>query len=157
MALQHRFLAPTDPAGQSCPIWSEQPMCRYGIYGPYKDHYACFSCRKAFKQAARSGDADARPVVIKCPQCAQPMSAMGLDFKAPKQKDVDQWKKVELLFQNGFTFYSCGCCGPGFRPAELADVDAFIEGQRSLSEGELLLAKIQARVAARDANGTGGK
>ena len=25
-------------------------MCRYAISGPHKCHYACFSCRKAFKQ-----------------------------------------------------------------------------------------------------------
>jgi hypothetical protein len=25
-------------------------MCRYASSGPYKTHYACFSCRKAFKQ-----------------------------------------------------------------------------------------------------------
>jgi hypothetical protein len=25
-------------------------MCRYASSGPYKSHYACFSCRKAFKQ-----------------------------------------------------------------------------------------------------------
>jgi hypothetical protein len=25
-------------------------MCRYAMYGPYKSHYACFACRKAFKQ-----------------------------------------------------------------------------------------------------------
>ena len=25
-------------------------MCRYARSGPYKTHYACFSCRKAFKQ-----------------------------------------------------------------------------------------------------------
>jgi hypothetical protein len=25
-------------------------MCRYAIRGPYKIHYACFDCRKAFKQ-----------------------------------------------------------------------------------------------------------
>ena len=25
-------------------------MCRYGISGPYKCHYVCFACRKAFKQ-----------------------------------------------------------------------------------------------------------
>jgi hypothetical protein len=25
-------------------------MCRYGISGPYKRHFACFACRKAFKQ-----------------------------------------------------------------------------------------------------------
>ena len=25
-------------------------MCRYAMYGPYKNHFACFACRKAFKQ-----------------------------------------------------------------------------------------------------------
>lgn len=25
-------------------------MCRYAFSGPYKSHYACFACRKAFKQ-----------------------------------------------------------------------------------------------------------
>ncbi len=25
-------------------------MCRYAMYGPYKRHFACFKCRKAFKQ-----------------------------------------------------------------------------------------------------------
>jgi hypothetical protein len=25
-------------------------MCRYARYGPYKSHFACFHCRKAFKQ-----------------------------------------------------------------------------------------------------------
>lgn len=25
-------------------------MCRYAISGPYKSHYACFLCRKSFKQ-----------------------------------------------------------------------------------------------------------
>lgn len=26
-------------------------MCRYAMYGPYKPHFACFACRKAFKQS----------------------------------------------------------------------------------------------------------
>lgn len=25
-------------------------MCRYAMHGPYKSHFACFACRKAFKQ-----------------------------------------------------------------------------------------------------------
>lgn len=134
-------------------------MCRYSIYGPYKDHYACFSCRKSFKQAARSRlqlAADEPAPAIKCPQCAEPMAGMGLDFKAPKKGAIDQWKKVELLFQNGFTFYSCGCCGPGFRPAELAEVQAFIEENRPKSEGEVLLAKIQSRLAGREVRWASG-
>ncbi len=27
-------------------------MCRYAMCGPYKSHFACFACRKAFKQPA---------------------------------------------------------------------------------------------------------
>lgn len=27
-------------------------MCRYAFSGPYKQHFACFACRKAFKQPA---------------------------------------------------------------------------------------------------------
>lgn len=75
------------------------------------------------------------------------MSDMGLDFKAPKSTDLKQWAKVKILFDNGFTFHSCGCCGPGFRPAELKEVHAFIEGQSTKSEGEALLEKIKQRTA----------
>lgn len=35
-------------------------MCRYGSSGPYKTHYACFSCRKAFKQAPIEDYLDSR-------------------------------------------------------------------------------------------------
>lgn len=130
-------------------------MCRYAIYGPYKEHFACFSCRKVFKQErhaeAPAGSAITNQREHKCPQCGVPMADMGLDFKAPKMGDTKQWQKVKILFDHGFTFHSCGCCGPGFRPAELKDVYAFIEGQRSKTEGEVLLQKIQLRVAARDA------
>lgn len=27
-----------------------EAMCRYAFAGPYKEHYVCFKCRKAFKQ-----------------------------------------------------------------------------------------------------------
>ena len=66
------------------------------------------------------------------------MSDMGFDFKAPKKTDSKQWEKVKLLFRNGFTFHSCGC-GPGLRPAELAQVKEFLEENLTQSEGEKLL------------------
>ena len=31
---------------------------------------------------------------------------MGRSFKAPKRSDVDQWKKVETLWDAGFRFWS---------------------------------------------------
>ena len=67
---------------------------------------------------------------------------MGFDFEAPKKDDRKQWEKVRILFENGFNFYSCGCCGPGYRPAHLREVYVFIESERTLSEGEILLRKI---------------
>ena len=54
------------------------------------------------------------------------MNNMGLDFRAPKQTDREQWRKVALLFENGINYSSCGCSGPGFRPARLRDVPQFL-------------------------------
>lgn len=131
-------------------------MCRYA-FKQYKEYYACFSCRKMFRQPHLRDLA--KPVqlvpgelrIVKCPQCGEAMHRMGLDFKAPPQDDVKQWKKVEILFQHGFTFHSCGCCGPDLRPAELRDVEAFLADNLPQSEGEQLLVKIARRVKARDA------
>ncbi len=67
-------------------------MCRYAMYGPYKQHYACFVCRKTFKRhqdcdlpdhIVRQRDDDAS---VPCPNCNAPMHCMGMDFKAPKKK-----------------------------------------------------------------------
>lgn len=124
-------------------------MCRYGQY-TYKERYACFDCKKSFKQTNfYELPREVRPErqedrVVKCPQCAKQMVNMGHDFKPPKQNDSKQWLKVKVLYENGFTFHSCGCCGPGFRPKELNDVQAFLDDRRSKSEGELLLENIVA-------------
>lgn len=120
-------------------------MCRYAMSGPYKEKFACFSCRKVFKQTSRF-ELPAKTYAgmnHACPQCGQPMQDMGHDFQAPKQNDLKQWAKVALLYQNGFTYHSCGCGGPGYRPARLQEVPAFLEEQRSFrSEGEALLYKL---------------
>ncbi|WP_127539321.1 hypothetical protein [Paenibacillus illinoisensis] len=119
-------------------------MCRYAMSGPYKDTYACFDCRKSFKQTSRH---DLAPEVYerlecKCPQCAAPMVSMGKDFRAPKQSDLKQWKKVATLYRHGFTYHSCGC-GPGYRPAELRELAEFLEKSvHKRSEGERLLLRL---------------
>ena len=100
-------------------------MCRYAMSGPYKQKWACFSCRKSYKSHHGEFDRDS----AKCPQCQAPMNNMGLDFRAPRQTDKEQWRKVELLFRNGINFSSCGCSGPGFVPARLRDVPQFLEQQ----------------------------
>ncbi|MFS0553950.1 hypothetical protein [Brevibacillus sp. 179-C9.3 HS] len=124
-------------------------MCRYGMYGPYKDIYACFACRKVFKQTSKFELTEEEWNKIKhaCPQCGELMKDMGHDFKAPKQTDVKQWKKVEILFQHGFTYHSCGCGGPGYRPAQLNEVNAFLEKNRRFqTEGEKLLNRLTVKV-----------
>jgi hypothetical protein len=110
-------------------------MCRYGMYGPYKEKFACFHCRKTFKQTWRSelrtpmrADAEGNRIAL-CPECGRAMKNMGRDFQAPRQSDIRQWKKVELLFARGYAYHSCGCCGPGPRPATLREVPAFMAEQ----------------------------
>src|SRR5213592_4820294 len=114
----------------------------------HKEHHACFRCRKMFRQPSRHEFMQTPPPargetrIVPCPECGEAMHDMGLDFKAPRQDDVKQWTKVEILFRHGFTFHSCGCCGPGLRPAELREVEAFLADHLPRSEGEKLLRKI---------------
>ena len=107
-------------------------MCRYAFSGPYKEKFACFHCRKVFKQTNRKEltqkmrtDAG-RKRLAPCPECGTPMRDMGFDFKPPPQTDLRQWRKVEMLAQNGFTYHSCGC-GPGDRPTTLREVPTFLQ------------------------------
>ncbi len=126
--------------------------------GPYKEPFACFTCRKVFKQTNRWELPDHLKIspgeerVCKCPQCGQKMADVGHDFKAPKQKNIKQWEKVRILYEHGYTYHSCGCCGPGFRPVELKDVEDFIVGNKTMSDGAILLEKIQNRIKARDSS-----
>ncbi|MCB9600057.1 MAG: hypothetical protein H6722_21285 [Sandaracinus sp.] len=121
-------------------------MCRYAFH-TYKEPFACFDCRKYFKQTSRwelpehQRPREGEPRVVPCPQCGVPMADMGHDFKPPAMRDVKQWEKVRFLFDHGFSFHSCGCCGPGYRPEDLAEVEAFLVSSSAISEGERLLRK----------------
>lgn len=67
----------------------------------HKQHYACFDCRKSFK----AGDeyvfdetgAYCRRTVV-CPECGQPMKAMGLLFRAPPKRAIKTWKRLQERF-----------------------------------------------------------
>lgn len=118
-------------------------MPRDNEHKTYKEKWACFHCRKCFKQRVedwhtlvramrKRGEENIQPRVVLCPQCRQPLTNMGWDFKVPKQKDIEQWKKVELLARNGYRFHSRHGMGeshkgPGPRPARLRDVEAFLK------------------------------
>lgn len=128
-------------------------MCRYANYGPYKRHFACFSCRKGFKRTHESEwpehlqPADGETVPAPCPECRRPMADMGWDFKPPRQRDVERWAVVEFLYRRGVAYHSCGCSGPGYRPARWADVHAFMDrlARGILTPGEILAERFAAR------------
>ena len=68
------------------------------IKGPdYLIAHACFDCRVSFKR---------KPSVtpIACSQCSNLLNEMGRSFKPPKKSDIEQWKKVEALWDAGFRF-----------------------------------------------------
>lgn len=76
-----------------------------------------------------------------CPDCGEPMAPMGLDFKAPKKGEVEQWTIIKLLYENGFSFHGCGCYVGYAPPNKLKDLPAFFEQHGRKSEGEALLLK----------------
>lgn len=125
-------------------------MCRYAWHN-YRDHFACFECRKAFKywqwgitdeeNFGHKQQLQSVPRDIVCPDCSRPMVDMGLDFKAPPKNDADAWEIMRALYDHGFNFSSCGC-GVGFRPPRtLREVPEWIEQHRHRTEAEELLEK----------------
>lgn len=72
------------------------------VQSAYLHPYACFQCRKSFKRATRT------KAVLPCPECGCPSIGLTRKFKAPKQSDEKQWKKVEALVRHGFLFWSVG-------------------------------------------------
>jgi inhibitor of KinA sporulation pathway (predicted exonuclease) len=136
-------------------------MCRYAWHN-YRDHFACFDCRKAFKywQWAECDEEAFRakqrlqhvPRKILCPDCSKPMTDMGLDFKAPRRTDVEAWKMLEALAQNGFKFQGCGCDVGLIPPRTLREVPQWLEQHRRKSDVERQLATIDRRAKARREN-----
>lgn len=131
-------------------------MCRYAFHN-YRDHFACFDCRKAFKYW-QSTEVDRKtfegrqkrrhiPRQIVCPECSQPMVDMGLDFKAPPSSDTHAWRILAALYEHGFTFHSCGCSVGFTPPRTLREVPKWIEQHRRASEAERLLKKFAGRTA----------
>lgn len=89
--------------------------------GPaYLVAHGCFACRKSFKITPRGKAA-------KCPQCGLALHALGRSFKAPGVRNVEQWLKVQALYEAGFRFFSYRSYpdAPKY-PERLRDVPAFI-------------------------------
>jgi hypothetical protein len=59
------------------------------------------------------------------------MYRVGWSFHAPKKRNVEQWKKIQWLFAEGFRFFGSGW-GKGIPlPERLKDVDQFIKDNPS--------------------------
>jgi DNA-directed RNA polymerase subunit RPC12/RpoP len=104
-------------------------MCRYAGVS-YKPHYACFACRKSFKRRLLwdvSDDDKATSKDAKCPECGALMANMGLDFEAPKKKEIKEWAHLQTLYSVGITFHSCGCNGPGYIPKSKAALQQYYQ------------------------------
>jgi hypothetical protein len=70
-------------------------------------HFACFNCRKTFKQPNSSDwDESVRPRTFACPECKTEMTRLGRYFRAPRRNATRQWQKVELLYRFGERFVS---------------------------------------------------
>lgn len=149
-------------------------MCRYA-YKTYKSHFACFKCRKAFKQPPirdwlkvhghefaydellriwsnkpklRRRESELgvtydelsekyRTAAHRCPQCAEQMVDMGLDFKAPRQQDKKAWRILHGMFRVGHCFHTCGCHGPGWVPKATSDYRQYLERHRRSYQAQI--------------------
>jgi hypothetical protein len=97
-------------------------MCRY-IHENYRASFACLPCRHVAQYSKWLMDIKPR-----CPKCRADLTLMGYDFKAPRKGDDAGWRAVEAVIASGQNYMSCGCNGPGYRPATIAQVrqDAFV-------------------------------
>jgi hypothetical protein len=112
-------------------------MCRYAG-SHYKNHYACFACRKAFKRRNKDEvDPTGEDHPARCPQCGLLMADMGLDFAPSRTNDARAWEAAARLYEVGETFHSCGCGGPGYRPRDPRELAAFLAERKREYERQL--------------------
>ncbi len=108
-----------------------------------KVHFACFACRKSFKQQGSSNwNADVPQREFPCPECKLPMVRLGRYFKAPTQRALKQWLKVELLHSYGEKFES-GNSGLARHCHTLSETVSYLAGLHPESEVTARLAAIR--------------
>ena len=110
---------------------------------PYPMHFACFACRKSFKQLWTRSEGHVREP--RCPDCGLKMWEMGRQFKAPKRSNLKQWRKVEALVRSGITFHRQRVSDLMPFPAVLREVASFVRRVRDKSDGERLLERMVER------------
>jgi hypothetical protein len=73
---------------------------------PTLSQHACFTCRKVFKKphdyrVPNTKGVPATRTVRKCPQCGGEMVYMGYKFRAPAERDKDEWRRLERALKEG--------------------------------------------------------
>lgn len=101
-------------------------MCKFAMVGPYKSHYACFNCRKSFKFRFENDVVETKERNFLCPNCQNQTVSMGWCLEIPRQQNVRQWKRLEILAKNKIYFRNGCCSGPGYRPRTLQAVPEFL-------------------------------
>ncbi len=89
--------------------------------------------------------ADYNAIIGVCPLCGTSMASMGMDFRAPPTDDKNAWTIARKLYDNGFSFQSCGCEVGFTPPAKISGLKDFFRSHSRLTEGERLLEKIAAK------------
>lgn len=73
-----------------------------------KAPFLCFACRITIKiplpfYYGEIGEKNwAQRANPQCPSCKKPMAYLGRYFKVPPRSALNQWRKAELLWQNGW-------------------------------------------------------
>lgn len=108
---------------------SRDPTKRLNSFPKFKPHFACFTCRRAWKHSSggfqfpKPGEIphererriesnekvneEAFSVESRCPVCRKEAPSVGRDFKPPKEDDVKAWKAAEEAFKKNGMFISC--------------------------------------------------
>lgn len=95
-------------------------MCRYAR-NPYKTHWVCLSCHFTGKWTPAL--TDPRLERRRCPPCGEwTFVDAGRDFRPPRKGDRNGWSVIVKLLATGARYDSCGCTGPGYRPATRAQL-----------------------------------
>ncbi len=124
---------------------SKPPKSKRGPTATNTVHFACFDCRKAFKQTGSSNwDPEVPKRPFPCPDCKRSMVRLGRYFKAPPKRATRQWIKVELLYHYGERFES-GHSGLDRKCRTLSDAVAhLVRPTRAVSEIRAVLEGIRA-------------
>ncbi|HEX8312392.1 MAG TPA: hypothetical protein VF614_13810 [Chthoniobacteraceae bacterium] len=127
----------------------------------YNLQHACFQCCKVFKLAyqtkrhlraawlsrrlsGRQPSSEFQEPPHVCPECGGPVEMMGRAFRAPRTNNSDGWRRVALLVQAGYRFFSYSS---GSYPSNLRGIREFIATHRTQSKGERLARHIKTRNA----------